>query len=1156
MGKASKQQLMETLAWQLNQIRERKLRDLNDEIFRNLGVAVTDVAPEEPTEDISAFQRALEAELAMQSEQGTAEEAPEEDTSADAVSEELIEELRRAIKAAPTMQSEQGTAEEASEEDTSADAAEEEPTEAAEEPAPYEDVAAAMRWYRSAAEPGNADARSNLGVSEDDRGVVEDAAAALRWYRSAAEPGNADAQSNLGVSEDDRGVVEDVADDALYEAVDWPEAANVSANGEKKGDGVFKWSLGSEGPQISLRLSNQTGSNVNVDAGKIYDQRASNLIDASRLVRSQNLFGTETNLEPLIARYPFVPFDFQLQAVKQMLNCFEAKGVFGDQVGLGKTVEALISADAMFFYGAIRNAMLVVPHKIWRGWIAEINQKFPSIFSVRNRDLLEQHEFDLGAAFSETVTLIKEENESEDPAVCCANRLYVVTDEMIKSYVGDIANLEGALDAVMAMKRPMDHQTEFPALYNFRSDLCRHAQNPRRGIQFFPRSRWEEWYRQWEQEHDGDVCPNEVLEYMLDTYREARERFLEYYQVYGYQVDTELDATIRETIEEIEERLRENNACIEGLNSVAYLYDRTDRLVDLMIVDEVHSFYGGESVGNVTELGLQSSPANVLARFARKYCILMSATPVRTCLQDVFELVYIVDPNRFGDYIEEGANYFYRTVCGITPSREEELGGMSPEAWARELPHKLNYMMEDEGRRRNLFGLINNFFIRRRIEDVEDDMKGAADKPYSNFCRKEQAVVEELRERIIGKMQLHLMQVGVTKEGASRRAQRAFLDFCEGNQGLADDVGLLRVAMNTVLIEVLAERAENGMNNTAAELKKSRLIHGIVDWRRDRKQGILLKNNRENTSPEERAALVYEQISGVVSAFQRYQRDGRRRDLDRALSSVCVTNMTMNESVECLEKAKSLCEELSDVLRHDAVLYYIERFYDNDAVRERVLQGYRRALNDCGYFRDVKVNPEVRGAVVNLKHHNTLSIVDAAYQAGVNFQKYRALVFAQMDIMGERLMEPVDVEQWIGRIHRTGQVKTCYAITVPAAEVRGERLDPEFLTWYYGILSDPEGFDLYGNTTPDVAFLQPIVVDYLRALFEKGNLLEFYEDQAISEERLRTAGFSKLMEWVYFSGIGEFRDEVRDKIREFCRIEGFGKKMNGATSERRGEGDA
>ena len=59
----------------------------------------------------------------------------------------------------------------------------------------------AVRWYRMAAEQGDATALYNLGVMyTNGEGVLADAAEAVRWYRMAAREGHVTAQYNLGVS--------------------------------------------------------------------------------------------------------------------------------------------------------------------------------------------------------------------------------------------------------------------------------------------------------------------------------------------------------------------------------------------------------------------------------------------------------------------------------------------------------------------------------------------------------------------------------------------------------------------------------------------------------------------------------------------------------------------------------------------------------------------------------------------------------------------------------------------------------------------------------------------------------------------------------------------------------------------------------------------
>jgi TPR repeat protein len=62
-----------------------------------------------------------------------------------------------------------------------------------------QNYAEAMKWYRKAADQGNAAAQNNLGVMYDEgQGVPQNYAEAMKWYRKAADRGFDKAQYNLG----------------------------------------------------------------------------------------------------------------------------------------------------------------------------------------------------------------------------------------------------------------------------------------------------------------------------------------------------------------------------------------------------------------------------------------------------------------------------------------------------------------------------------------------------------------------------------------------------------------------------------------------------------------------------------------------------------------------------------------------------------------------------------------------------------------------------------------------------------------------------------------------------------------------------------------------------------------------------------------------
>lgn len=62
-----------------------------------------------------------------------------------------------------------------------------------------QDYSEATKWFRKAADQGDAMAQTYLGRNyENGRGVKQDYTEAVNWYRKAANQGDATAQNNLG----------------------------------------------------------------------------------------------------------------------------------------------------------------------------------------------------------------------------------------------------------------------------------------------------------------------------------------------------------------------------------------------------------------------------------------------------------------------------------------------------------------------------------------------------------------------------------------------------------------------------------------------------------------------------------------------------------------------------------------------------------------------------------------------------------------------------------------------------------------------------------------------------------------------------------------------------------------------------------------------
>jgi len=84
------------------------------------------------------------------------------------------------------------------------------------------DPAAAVKWWRAAADQGDAPSQFNLGVAyAGGQGVTQNAMEAAKWYRSAADRNHTAAQVNLGTMyEQGRGVARNRG-----EAIRWLQKA-------------------------------------------------------------------------------------------------------------------------------------------------------------------------------------------------------------------------------------------------------------------------------------------------------------------------------------------------------------------------------------------------------------------------------------------------------------------------------------------------------------------------------------------------------------------------------------------------------------------------------------------------------------------------------------------------------------------------------------------------------------------------------------------------------------------------------------------------------------------------------------------------------------------------------------------------------------------
>jgi TPR repeat protein len=138
-----------------------------------------------------------------------------------------------------------------------------------------QDYGEAVKWYRKAAEHGNAAAQYNLGVFYDQgKGVGQYFAEAVQWYRKAAEQGYASAQNNLGVCYyAGQGVPQDHT-----EAVKWYRKAAEQGHADAQRNLGYCYEHGKDVPQDQTeayawysKAASQGHADAQYDLGRCYE---------------------------------------------------------------------------------------------------------------------------------------------------------------------------------------------------------------------------------------------------------------------------------------------------------------------------------------------------------------------------------------------------------------------------------------------------------------------------------------------------------------------------------------------------------------------------------------------------------------------------------------------------------------------------------------------------------------------------------------------------------------------------------------------------------------------------------------------------------------------------------------------------------------------
>lgn len=903
---------------------------------------------------------------------------------------------------------------------------------------------------------------------------------------------------------------------------------------------------------MGFHISNEAASDINTFQIELYTSKLEELLVAARQVKNQNFFGN-IDVSTLAKDYPFVPFGYQIDNVNAMLNRFEGRGVFGDQVGLGKTVEALMTAHAMFKSGAIRNALLIVPEKTLNGWKDEINEKFPGIFKIHDCT---------GDFFSDELTLLKDTfnrmaiNKSNKNRA--ENDVYIITDEMLKRNISalyDICNSANLSrynqpiskydqDRLDSLTRDLANIKRFSSAQDFVNILKEYG---------YSRNRFDTL--------SYNALTKKTLETVIDLLETTKKKAGATNNLIILQSQQKLLAQIDDCIKEFQRYSRR----LEREYSNAMWYDLKNVLsstvnpvanptIDLMIIDEIHAFYESDEIVLMNPhqklSGDSMTVTDYIARFEKKFCILLSATPIRTSLEDVFNLVYLADSKRFGNSKEAARNYFYNTVCRIPPDTK----------------HPLNEIFNggDEAAKNNFFGLINNFFTRKHIYDVAEQMTGATKGRLESYKQMHtdhgKAVLDLLDRDIESKLAIAFRQDAIEEKAACTYAEKLFNKWKQGadlpkieHYNRIDKEQFLKNAVDAAIIDKLKKTGQM----TIIEKDQRHWAYSNVNWNRKGKCGIALYVADDDAvflsvtgsfpKAYKRAAKVIVLKDYLLEYFYSLPGSFPTVSAHFLLTSFEDESFKQKSPNEKGNMIKEIFPSFIAGVCYDSTLCYLSKSIERgvrNSIGSAMAEKYCLNAKNDPDFPKHKVDYYPNTSTVCVQNYNQIAIVNEKHQAGINYQHYHTFIFAQMDLNGERLLEPVDIEQWIGRIHRTGQVKDCRIVTVLTTAMTDSDRNPEdeFLKWYYEVLADPSGLDLYGNNTPDIAFLQPIIVDILRA--HVNTIDENKITAALNETKLTNSkdfdqyNFAELMELYYY--LGE-KDYVQDTVKTLCAIEEFGK---------------
>lgn len=716
---------------------------------------------------------------------------------------------------------------------------------------------------------------------------------------------------------------------------------------------------------------------LKIDAVPKSYQKYRKLFEAARDVRKIDDFR-----ELRIPYYPsFRPFEYQREAVLMMLARFRGKGIFGDQPGLGKTVEVGMTISEYAVRGAVKNVLLLCPNKLDFQWAQEVREKFSEYFTaVPVRSFAEMEAY-TGSGVT----------------------MFIVT-----------------FDVMLAEIRALRDR--------FRADI--------------------EKTETWLLEQGFKV--NKSEEYA------ARKR--------AHEQDLRLERALGEEIDE----------------NYMQLYDRYEgkRNLQMLVIDEADALLSTDPAHTLQIYKV----AEHIGRDARvPYKILLSATPIRRQLADVYSLMKIVRPDRFRDRDDFIKNYCFGKAR-LNDFKGEELG--------------------------QLKGLIDQLFTRNRLSSrtvtrslAPLTIEEVLDVNFRNFA------AEDLDERARQAVIDGIAYGEASPERTRAVVEKSMAEYCEsGGAHWTDYVRAVLLDSELAPVTITDEK------NRAFSQSMIRRIQGehyaeadalrfdCEDYSIPRKCGHEI-NYKWEIDPAKWAKMresdrkKAENDAYDDAITERYKRKAAR---DAGLTGDDAAEYYDRAEIAGDSKYVEFDRLVNEVLRDEKVLVFSDAGVERNTYLRLVESGQEgRALS--GEANDNR--NYLRFASAEKKYKNAVYFALSGEEKGFNMQFCSSLVITNLP------HDPNLTEQIVGRVSRIGQRRAMhvYVFTPPRS------LEHSLYLLYNDVLH------LFSDWDGDNTFIiGGAVASFLEAHPEvHAQLLRNLGKKRTQDGERTEVGFSQLAEYLY-----------------------------------------